>query len=111
MDAGTADAINRRDVQLITARLDNSDRMFKANPWYEGPIGDAILADDPKDQGDRDFLIAVLAERTLGVHFDGQPADCDWDNLYSHFRAEILARRDPDSPTGGLPPLAVAVVV
>lgn len=112
MDAGTVDAINRRDVQLIAERLDNSDEMFRAfNSWHDGPIAETIMGENCATFADRDFLVACLAERTVGVHFDGHPADCDWENLYSHFRAAILARRDPSNPTGGLPPLAVADVV
>jgi len=90
MDAGIADAINRRDAQLIAQRLDTYDDGVIGKPWYRRPVADALMGDD---RNDRAWLISAWATRTPGISFDGAPADCDWDNLFAHFRAEILSRR------------------
>lgn len=101
MDAGIADTVNRHVVQLIVRRLDSTDEALGYDrdcPWYRAPLGSILLSDRPDSNGDRAWLVGQLATRTPGVDFDGEPADCDWDNLFSHFRAEILARRDPKTP-------------
>jgi hypothetical protein len=108
MDAGIADTINRRDVQRIVRRLDENDEALGYTPiapWWNAPIADTLLGDSPASNADRAWFVGTLAARTPGVAFDGAPADCDWDNLFSHFRAEILARRTPDPKT---PPVQAA---
>lgn len=108
MDAGIADTINRRDVQLIAAQLDKNDLAMPTPEirWQHSPMADTLIADTPDTNGDRAWLVGALAARTVGTYFDGAPADSDWDNLFSHFRAEILNRRDPKflSRTSGTAP-------
>jgi hypothetical protein len=102
MDAGIADTINRHVAQIITQRLDSNDKALGYDlvaPWHHSPIADTLMGDGPADAADRAWFVGYLAAGTPGVDFDGEPADCDWENLFSHFRAEILARRDPQTPT------------
>lgn len=96
MDAGIADTINRRDVELVARKLDGLDSFFSnETPWYQGVFADTVVAGSIAP--DRAWLFTILATGTPGVAFDGTPADADWENLFSHFRAEILARRDPQA--------------
>lgn len=105
MDFGVADTINRHVARIIAARLDQVDADMdrgirnpaNLRPWHSSPLADVLMAETPGGRSDRAWLIGQLAARTPDVAFDGTPADADWDNLFSHFRAEILARRDPDS--------------
>lgn len=100
MDFDIVDTINRRDVTKITARLDALDLPAYGGtgiPWYRAPMADTLMSETDGSRPDRAWLVGQLAERTPGIAFDGAPADCDWDNLFAHFRAAILARRDPDS--------------
>jgi len=111
MDAGIADTINRRDVQLIVAQLDSIDAGLRDGtpgaawyrsdwgPWHLAPIASTLLCEGPATAADRAWLVGTLAARTPGVNFDGNPAECDWENLFAHFRAEILSRRDPQTPS------------
>ena len=101
MDAGVADAINRRDVKLMAARLDALDLpQYSAThgPWYLAPMAETLLSDKPSSNADRAWLVGQLAASLPGIAFDGEPAGGDWENLFTHFRAEILARRDPQTP-------------
>jgi hypothetical protein len=99
MDAGIADTINRHAVQLMAMHLDRIDSLTKARrPWQEGSMAADLMGEEATatDAG-RAWLVGFLAARTPDLDFDF-PADCDWENLFSHFRAEILARRDPKTP-------------
>jgi hypothetical protein len=135
MDAGVADALNRRAVRLIVEHLDDfytpkyNDRRntctcvhcapfldarhgngcvgfhcsgscvrVPTRPWFQAPIADTILGTNDATNADRAWLVGTFAAKTPGLDFDG-PADADWENLFMHFRAEILARRDPQNPT------------
>lgn len=101
MDAGIADTLNRHVVQLIAQQLDtvDADMGIVFAPWQHCAMADTLMGENKATDGDRAWLVGMLAARTPGVDFDGHPADCDWENLFSHFRAEILARRDPESPS------------
>jgi hypothetical protein len=100
MDAGTADTINRRDVQLIAAQLDKNDLAMPVPEirWPHSAMADTLVSDAADSNGDRAWLVGHLAARTPGTYFDGAPADADWENLFGHFRAEIQTRRDPETP-------------
>lgn len=101
MDAGIADTLNRHVVQLMVAQLDLFDIDLCATeegPWYRVSIADTLMGTNDATNADRAWLVGIIAHATPGLDFDGHPADCDWDNLFSHFRAEILSRRDPQSP-------------
>jgi hypothetical protein len=109
MDAGIADTLNRRTVRLIVRRLDLVDTFALTDhapksEWYWRAMADTMLGDNDSTDSDRAWLVGALASRTPGVDFDeivdrldNLPADCDWENLFSCFRAEILARRDPQT--------------
>lgn len=99
MDAGIADTLNRHVVQLITKQLDTIDMGMPIPEvrWPTSAMAETLMSAAPDSNGDRAWLVGFLAARTPGVDFDGHPADCDWDNLFSHFRAEIMARRDPQA--------------
>jgi len=107
MDAGIADGINRRTAEAIAARMDNIDESLDirfpevGSPWYHGSMAATIMGENP-DAGPEDlrWLVSSLGVATWGSGFDGTPADADWDNLYSHLRAEVVARRyrDPKPP-------------
>jgi hypothetical protein len=114
MDDGIADAINRRDVTLICARLDALDLPKYSGsdhgPWYRAPLTDILMRDDDATRGDRAWFIGALASPVPGIAFDGEPAGGDWDNLFAHFRDAISARRDPEAPharTGAIQPCGV----
>src|SRR5512143_1432421 len=96
MDAGIADTLNRRDARLIAEFLDALDARLSGDrkPWYVGPMGAAFTTGDEASNGYRAWLIGKHAWRIPELHFDDAPADADWENLFSHFRAEIQARRD-----------------
>jgi hypothetical protein len=105
MDAGIADTINRRDARLMALRLDTLDQETYLNyfsgvstPWYRSPMADTLMGENAATNSDRAWLVGLLAASTAHLAFDGTPADCDWDNLFTHLRAEILARRDPQTP-------------
>jgi len=120
MDAAVVDTINRRDAYRIANHLDLLD-WFNGilgdktpevgPPWFRRKASDALMSDDETQRTDRVWLVSVLAARTPDVAFDGAPADCDWDNLFSHLRSEILARRDPESPHAGTAETQRRVVV
>lgn len=118
MDAGIVDTINRRDAHLIAERLDRIDIGLDSRwpevgkPWYLGAMAATIMGENDATDGDRAWLVAQLAACTHGgIHFDGHPADEDWENFYTHFRAAILARRDPESPHAGMAETRPGVVV
>lgn len=103
MDAGIADTINRQAARLVALRFDGLDELWDqpvhGGPWYLSPIADTFMGDNDATNADRAWLFGGLAARTPGLDFDGEPADCDWENLFANFRAEILARRDPETPS------------
>jgi hypothetical protein len=105
MDAGIADTINRRDVTIMCARLDAMDlpkyRLPTVLPWYRWAEADALMSTDDRTRADRAWIVGRFASQTPGLTFDGAPADCDWDNLFQHFRDAIRARRDPKTPPAG----------
>lgn len=102
MDAGIADTINRIDAQLMCERLDALDHEWRnKEPWYGRKWADALAVGasaSPQALADRSWVVGAIAARTPGLNFDGSPADADWENLFSHFRAEIEARRNPRGP-------------
>lgn len=103
MDAGTADTINRLDVALLVAHLDALDTRLTRltgdrKPWHLGPFGEAFLSDHPSDSSYKAWLIGRHAWRIPDLHFDGAPADCDWDNFFGHVRTAILTRRADRNP-------------
>lgn len=98
MDAAVADTINRLDAQRIAARLDRLDQVTDDElPWYRRTAASQMLAE--RNSSVSAWLLGAWAFQTPGIAFDGAPADCDWDNLFSHFRAEIQKRRDTDAST------------
>lgn len=99
MDAGIADTINRRTAQQTAKHLDLNDFLagLTADPWHNAPMAQTLMGENPASNADRAWLVGALAAKTPGLHFDGTPADADWENLFTHFRAEILARRDPQT--------------
>lgn len=99
MDAGTADTINRRTAQRTAEYLDLNDFLagLTGDPWHDGPMAQTLMGENPASNADRAWLVGALATKTPGLDFDGTPADADWENLFTHFRAEILARRDPQT--------------
>lgn len=102
MDSGIADTLNRIDVLRMCRTLDQLDVEWKSEtPWYSLNWADAIVEEPNRaDAGHADlsWIVGAVAARTPDVRFDGQPAGCDWEGLFGHFRAEILARRGPQSP-------------
>jgi len=103
VNPGAADAINRRDVTFMVAKLDAlHHRALKitpaAKPWWNDNMADVIMREDDAIRPDQAWIIGHLAAGIPGIAFDGCPADCDWDNFFQHFRAAILARRDPKTP-------------
>jgi hypothetical protein len=102
MDAAIADTLNRLTAEKISTHLDLLDAELgydKVAPWHRSPISETLMGDGPADNADRAWFVGHLAARTPDLSFDGAPADCDWDNLFSHFRTEIVARRDSESPS------------
>lgn len=100
-DAAIADTLNRHAAQLIARQLDSVDRslaLIGITPWAFSPIAETLMGENATTSGDRAWLVGLLAARTPGLDFDG-PADADWENLISHLRAEILARRGPRTPS------------
>lgn len=104
-DAAIADTLNRHAAQLIARNLDFEDSVLlpgqtEPDPaWYTRRMADELVGTSPVvTLGRQAWQIGILASRTPGLDFDS-PADCDWENLLSHFRAEILARRDPQAPS------------
>ena len=100
MDAGTADTLNRRDAALMVARADAidlflSDKLSDFTPWHLSRVADMLLNDADALRPDKAWTVGHMAAGIPGLHFDGEPADGDWDNLFSHIRAEIEARRNP----------------
>lgn len=67
-------------------------------PWYLKAAADIMLRTDDGTRPDRAWWVGLWASQVPTVAFDGAPADCDWDNLFQHFRDAILARRNPETP-------------
>lgn len=106
MDTGTMSAINRRDARLIAEHFDRNDLEWgNQESWAELKWADIILSDTA--HADRAWLVGAMAAMTPGLYFDGEPAGCDWEDLYSHLRAEILARRAPQPPSVRAPEMTV----
>jgi len=97
MDPAIADAINRHDAQTLAKHLDLVDWLKAKQPWHLGIEANAFLS-STISSGELAWLFGLLAAGVPNLHFDGDPADCDWQNLFTHFRAEIVARRDPQIP-------------
>lgn len=96
MHPGTADTLNRISAQALAAHFDELDVMFGNEPWYDNDWARLLALGGPASS-DVVWLLAAIGARNPEIPFDGAPADSDWDNLFSHFRAEIQARRDTDS--------------
>jgi hypothetical protein len=107
MDAGIADALNRLTAQRIAKHLDLTDWFCgvrhvapTGTPWHLAPMADTFMAENAATDSDRAWLLGALAVKTPGVDFESIPADADWESLFSHLRAEITIRRDPEIPHG-----------
>jgi len=115
MDAALASSINRRDARLIAEHLDALDTRLSSDrkPWYLGPMGRAFIEDENCASANsyRAWLIGKHAWRIPDLYFDGAPADADWDDLFAHLRAEILARRAPQTPHAKVAETRLGVVV
>lgn len=92
MDFGVADTINRIFAKKLT---DGLDELYPR--WHEpqSPVAATLMG----DSSDRAWLVGFLVQPIPDLEIDSTPADEDWDNLFSHLRAEILARREPENPT------------
>lgn len=100
MDAGIADTINRTTARLIAENMDRLDREWgNATPWYLATLSVTFLGGNDATDADRAWYFGILAASTPDLDFDGIPADYDWENLFANFRAEITARRDPQTPS------------
>jgi hypothetical protein len=116
MDAGIADTINRLVARRIASQLDLTDWFAGAvgagrDAWHYGPMSQTLMGENDADDSDRAWLVGVLAEKTHDVEVDAVPADFDWENLFSHLRAEIQARRDRDPQTPSVPEQTVCGMV
>jgi hypothetical protein len=114
MDQGIVDTINRRDVTIITARLDALDLpKYRSThgPWYLGPMADILMSEDDATRSQRAWIVGQIAVNARGIAFDGDAAGGDWDNLFSHLRDAIATRRDPETPQGEAAEFRHAVVV
>lgn len=98
MDAGIADTLNRQTARQVAEHLDRLDLDWdNGTPWYRSTGSTAFTGENPDvTSADRAWYFAILA---TGTPFDGEPADCDWDDLFASFRTEIMARRDPEFPS------------
>jgi hypothetical protein len=94
MERDLVSSINRRDASLLADRIVYMDEL-----WYDGELTAKLTDDTPATRSDRAWLIGQIAAGTPGLHFDGCPADADWDGFFQHIRAEILARRAPRTPS------------
>lgn len=96
MDSDIASAINRQTARLVAEHLDELD-IAHANltPWHLAPIAATFLGDNAATNADRAWLFGLVAAGLTAGLWDGEPADADWDGLFSDLRAEIVARRDP----------------
>jgi hypothetical protein len=99
-DAAIADTINRHVARKIAAHLDSVDLGMPIAEirWQHSAMAESLAGENKTSDGDRAWLVGFIAARVPDVAFDGTPADSDWENLFSHLRAEIVARRDPKSP-------------
>lgn len=102
MDAAVVETINRLDAARIAKHLDLTDWLNgivgSGAPWFRRIEADAFFS-ATVGSGELAWLLGALAAGVPGLHFDGEPADADWDGLFSHFRAEIQDRRDRKSHT------------
>lgn len=98
MDAGIADTLNHRTARLVAEHMDKLDVLWFStmNPWYEAVMSQAFLGENDATDADRAWYFGILSTVILGEAVE--PADGDWENLFANFRAEILARRDPQTP-------------
>lgn len=104
MNFGIADTINRRDARLIAEHLDRidgpyTDRPTIRQPWPVTRLGELLAGEVPASTSARVWTLVTIAAKVEGLTFDCAPADCDWDGFFTYLRAEILARRDPQTPS------------
>jgi len=118
MDAGIVDTINREDARKIAARFDQIDEhildgMLLPVPWYFTSMAKTLTSENSTSNSDRAWLVGQITTNIPGLRFDGEPADGDWENLFSNIRAEILARRarDPQTPPAKAAATQLAEVV
>jgi hypothetical protein len=105
MDAGIADTLNRQIAQRIAKHLDLTDwfcmstpgALDNFTPWHLSNMAATFMSENRTTNADRAWLLGALAVKTPDVDFESIPADCDWENLFSHLRAEITTRRDPET--------------
>lgn len=105
MNFGIMDVINRRVAQAVAQHMDLIDEQapmeeivaMTGKGWYDSPMSDTFMGTNDATDADRAWLFGMFAARTPDVDIDTIPADFDWENLFSAFRAEILARRDPST--------------
>jgi hypothetical protein len=91
MDVGIADTINRIFAQKLAGGLDT---LYPRWHEHRSPVAATLMG----DSSDRAWLVGFLVQPIPDLEIDSVPADADWDNLFSNIRAEILARRDPETP-------------
>jgi hypothetical protein len=97
MDAGIVDTINHLNVRLTTDLLDKVDhdlRTQAGDEWFNSTMARTLMEENGTSRSDRIWLAAQLMRNVPGATFDGEPADGDWDNLFSHFRTHIQTRRE-----------------
>jgi hypothetical protein len=92
MDAGIADTLNRNAARTFAELLDVKYAHQPFDPWYHRTFSRTLMGENFTNAADRAWLVGRLA----GAGFDG-PADEDWENFFSHLRAEIEARRSRDT--------------
>lgn len=113
MDTGIVDTINRRWAALFAAHLDSIDTGlgFTRQPWHTSPIAASLMGENDATDADRAWLVGSLSACAADLDIEGCPADADWENLFSHIRAEILARRESGNPTSRVSEIEPSQVV
>lgn len=101
MNASIADLLNRRFAAVFAEHLDTIDVEVRASlpnnkliSWHQPPmLSEALLKEDENAK----WLIVAITEGSPDLDVDRVPADADWENLFTHLRAEIESRRARDT--------------
>lgn len=102
-DIDIAAVLNDRDAATLARYLDETfEAVEGVARWHDADSGVVSVIYTDEDWGKEALITMCWIARDAGypLHFDGAPADDDWDGFRSALAREVTKRSDPQS----LPP-------